>query len=50
MWEMTNSYRFVIGTPERKIQFRRPMTFWLNIKTDLKEMGQNDMVNCTHLT
>jgi hypothetical protein len=29
----------MIGKPERKRPQRRPMTFWVNIKTDLKEKG-----------
>jgi hypothetical protein len=45
---VTKSYKFVIGKPERNRPLKRPMTFWTNIKTDLKEIRWHD-VYWTHV-
>jgi predicted enzyme related to lactoylglutathione lyase len=38
--KLYKSYNILVGTPEEKKPFRRPMFKWaFNIKTDLKEMG-----------
>jgi len=39
----------VIEKPERNTPLKRPMTFWTNIKIDLKEIRWHDVVKCIHV-
>jgi hypothetical protein len=49
MEDMKHSYNILVGIPEWKTQFGRPIRRWAdNIRMDLKDIGWDD-ADCIHL-